>query len=175
MNRTKEQIKEKVDSLKKEAEKLGIILNIDENNFYEKRQHHMWYGGEIASFEYKGIDVYIEVIGDQYITFNDENGEYITHTKDKSNSGNFFHNMRDYIPDDNTLIEYLGWERDVESNIAPRLEIGDNNWIEFSLYDTKKDEWIEGLDSVMDEEDVLDAVDITGLMDVVDEYLKSIE
>ncbi len=175
MNRTKEQIKEKIDSLREEAEKLGVVLNINENNFFEKRQHHMWYGGEIASFEYKGITVYIEAIGDIYITLNDENGKYVTHVKDKSNSCNFFHGMRDYIPDDKTLIEYLGWERDADSDIEPRLEITDNNWIEFNLYDNQKNRWIEYGDNVMDEEDVLDAIDLKGLMEVVDECISEEE
>ena len=173
MNRNIEQIKEKIEALKAEAEQKGVSLELSEEEIYENRQHCLWYGGNIATAEYKGIEVYIEANGDIYADLYDKNGEYITHTKDKGNNGNFFHDMRDYIKNDEELIECLGLN-DLDSEKEPRLRVTDNNWIEYSLYDTKKEIWVDlGLDGgIVDEtDDVLDAVDISYIVTLVDEYL----
>lgn len=172
MNRSMEQIKEKVEELQLEANNLGVILNIDANNFYEFMQHCIWYGGEIASVEYRGMVVYVQANGDVDADLYDENGEHITHTKDKGNNGNFFHNMRDYIKNDEELIQLLGWNYDATSDIKPRLELTDNNWIEYEIYDTKNQEWVElGDCGVIDEtDDVLDAIDIPFMIELIDDY-----
>lgn len=174
MNRDKQEIKTKINELKETANKLGLI-DFEVSTIYENRQHCLWYGGEIARFYYDHYLVTIEVAGDVYATLNDEHGEYITHTKDKGNNGNFFYNMRDYIPDDETLESYLNngyYEIDKDDKEA-RLEIENNNWIEFNVYNRVTEQWIDmSLYNVLDDsDDVLD-IDLVEMINTVNELIE---
>ena len=174
MNRDKQEIKTKINELKETANKLGLI-DFEVSTIYENRQHCLWYGGEIARFYYDHYLVTIEVAGDVYATLNDEHGEYITHTKDKGNNGNFFYNMRDYIPDDETLECYLnnGYYEIDENEKEPRLEIENNNWIEFNVYNRVTEQWIDmSLYNVLDDsDDVLD-IDLVEMINTVNELIE---
>lgn len=146
-----EQVKKRVEELIAQYAEHGIRLHLDADYIYADRQNEVWYGGEIASFEYQDrYSVYIEAIGDVEMGLYDENGDYITRVKDRGNNGLFYDEMRSYIPDDETLERYygLGGEK-------ARLIVVDSNWLEIQIYDHEEEIWLD-LDIILDCDGVLD-------------------
>lgn len=163
MNKNKTEIEIKINELKKEARELSL-KGFEVTSIYEKRQHCLWYSGEIARFYHENYLITIEVAGDIFATLKDKNGKYITHVKDKWGNGNFFPIMKGYIPDDATLLSYLYPKKEEEEL---NLIVDNRNWMEFHIYDTDKKQWMDiSLDNVLDEEDVL-AMNLTRIMECV--------
>ncbi len=73
---------------------------------------------------------------------NDENGEMIIRVKDKQDNGRFYDEMQVYIPDDETLDRYLGYDGKDWTGEA-RLIIWDNNWLEARIYDNKENRQLD--------------------------------
>lgn len=86
---------------------------------------HYWYGGECAQIEYKGYTALIEAIGYVYAEYA-PNGEYITHVKDKNNTGFFYTEMDYYLKNDKGLYEAID---------NGDLIIDYNNWWECFIID----------------------------------------
>lgn len=146
-----EQVKKRVEELIAQYAEYGIQLHLDADYIYTDRQNEVWYGGEIASFEYQDrYSVYIEAIGDVEMSLYDENGEYITRVKDRGNNGLFYDEMRFYIPDDETLERYYGLDGE-----TARLIVVDSNWLEIQIYDHEEEIWFD-LDIILDCDGVLD-------------------
>lgn len=146
-----EQVKKRVKELIDQYAEHGIQLNLDADYIYADRQNEVWYGGEIASFEYQDrYSVYIEAIGDVEMSLYDENGEYITRVKDRGNDGLFYDEMCSYIPDDETLERYYG-----HGGEKARLIVVDSNWLEIQIYDNEEEIWFD-LDIILDCDGVLD-------------------
>lgn len=146
-----EQVKKRVKELIAQYAEHGIQLHLDADYIYADRQNEVWYGGEIASFEYQDrYSVYIEAIGDVEMSLYDENGEYITRVKDRGNNSLFYDEMRSYIPDDETLERYYGL-----GDEKARLIVVDSNWLEIQIYDNEEEIWFD-LDIILDCDGVLD-------------------
>lgn len=133
-----EQVKKRVKELIDQYAKHGIQLLLNADYIHDNRQNEVWYGGEIASFEYQDrYSVYIEAIGDVEMSLYDENGGYITSVKDRGNNGLFYDEMCSYIPDDETLEGCYGFNGE-----KARLIVEDSNWLEVQIYDNEEDIWI---------------------------------
>lgn len=109
--------------LKKEALKYGADLEMEPIDILH--QYHYWHGGEKVCIHYKGYRFSVCANGDIYAELYDRNGEYLTHVKDKNNSGGFYEEMADFISSDRRLHRLIKEER---------LLFGNNNWWECFLY-----------------------------------------
>ena len=99
INLNREEINKRVEELIAQYAEHGIELKLDSTDIHDKRQYEIWYGGEIATFEYRSrYFISIEAIGDVKADLNDENGEMIIRVKDKQDNGRFYDEMQVYIP-----------------------------------------------------------------------------
>lgn len=143
INLNREEINKRVEELIAQYAEHGIELKLDSTDIHDKRQYEIWYGGEIAIFEYRSrYFISIEAIGDVKADLNDENGEMIIRVKDKQDNGRFYDEMQVYIPDDETLDRYLGYDGKDWTGEA-RLIIWDNNWLEARIYDNKENRQLD--------------------------------
>ena len=166
-NLNREEINKRVEELIAQYAEHGIELKLDSNDIYDKRQYEIWYGGEIAAFEYRSrYFVSVEAIGDVKADLNDENGELIIRVKDKQDNGRFYDEMQVYIPDDQTLDRYLGYDGKNWTGDA-RLIIWDNNWLEAQIYDNKEGIWLDTDCILIKSEGVLD-IGYKNVMEYVD-------
>ncbi len=164
-----EQVKKRVEELINQYAKHGIQLLLNADYIHDNRQNEVWYGGEIASFEYQNrYSVYIDAIGDVEMSLYDENGEYITRVKDRWNIGFFYDEMRSYIPDDETLERYYGFNGE-----KARLIVEDSNWLEVSIRDNEEEMWFD-LDLILDCDGVLD-IGYEKVIELVEEAIKENE
>lgn len=87
----------------------------------EKHQDCLWFGGQVASVEYKGFLFSLEARGDVIGSLLDEKNNVIDYVRDKNNLGYFFGQMGDNLADDEALHAAL---RDGS------LVLENNNWFE---------------------------------------------
>lgn len=127
-----ENIKERIEKVKKEAESLGLKNFKIYQQFDPERLNILWYDGEIASFDYKNYAVIISASGDVDASF---------YLGDKQLLG--FHKEPCLVPE---LKEYLT-DKDLESIVTrftyvdekiaklqnKTLFITANNWLEFNV------------------------------------------
>ena len=117
-------------------------FNIEYKQFIDgEHQHYLWYGGEVANISCEDYNFEICAYGDVKTELS-ENGEYITSTKDKSNNGEFYNRMRNYLINDDDLenaIEnyemYVAENSDVFAPTGKALQIMDSNWFEIVARD----------------------------------------
>jgi hypothetical protein len=183
MNFSREEIIEAIEDLENQAKVRGAKLHLDPKYIYENKQHCYWYGGTIGSIDYKGCTVCIQVIGDLIATLYDvETGEELVYSKDKSNNGRFYDEMRYFIKTDEELESIITRGLNINEEIERGKKEGKkyvlyvdyNNWIEFTIYDNKEDKWVQvsSLDSVIETDDVLEAfTDIEFYLDIVEQHL----
>lgn len=167
INLNREEINQRVEELIAQYAEHGIELKLNSNDIYDKRQYEIWYGGEIAAFEYRSrYFVSIRATGDVKADLNDENGETIIRVKDKQDNGRFYDEMQVYIPDDEKLDRYLGYDGKNWTGEA-RLIIWDNNWMEAKIYDNKEGIWLDAGCILIKSEGALDIgyKDVVGYVD----------
>lgn len=70
-------------------------------------QCHMWYGGDVLEIEYGEYILVLCANGDVICTYTDKSTGSYAYVKDKSNAGNFYQYMRNYIKDDWQLLNYV--------------------------------------------------------------------
>ena len=131
---------------------------------------HYWYGGECAQIEHNGYTALIEAIGDVYAEYI-PNGEYVTHVKDKNNTGFFYTEMNYYLENDENLYKAIN---------NGDLTFDYNNWWECSIIDPQGN-WHD-LMWVLDDDYLNEAIETVkaSLNDVIrgieeDEYVPSAE
>lgn len=90
MNRNNEQIKETIAEIRRSAEEAGANILIDDGNFYEHRQHCLWYGGLLAEISINNTVIRLEANGDVRATLYDSSNNILEQTHDKANAGSFF-------------------------------------------------------------------------------------
>ena len=101
-------------------------MNVSISDFIDNdHQSHYWYGGECARIKHNGYTAIIEANGDIYAEYA-PNGEYVTHVKDKNNSGYFYNEMNYYLKNDK------GLHKAIENG---DLIIDGNNWWECFIVD----------------------------------------
>ena len=98
----------------------------------DNKYSSFWFGGIVATIEYKGYTLEILAQGDIKTTLLLDNGEEI-HCKDKHNASWFNEIYEDYIKDDNHLIDLIQSEK---------LQVENNNWFELVLITPNK-EYVE--------------------------------
>lgn len=126
---SKETIREKLAKAYEEAEKLGVTLDVSEDDFIDDEHLDcVWYGGDIGTLTYKGFEISIEVHGEVRLS-GEENDpiysgfEYV----DKANDGA-------YGAGDDSLRTVFASDRELH-DAKDRLYYGDNNWVEFFVKD----------------------------------------
>ena len=140
--------------------KIDIIQDVDAN-----RQNSLWYGGTVATIEYKGYTFVLNAIGDVGATLLDKDGNVIADVSDKSNTGRFFEEMSDFIADDNTLSALCG------GLDGTTLEFQNNNWWEVFVDTPEKD--IPDYDWVCESADFFDA--LQEVINSMDEIIQELE
>lgn len=111
-------------------------------DFKNERKDSIWYGGDIVSIHLGKYQITIGAYGDIRATIN---GNYYC---DKCNGGNFV----DYLIQE-------GIHNDKELSMAiqnGKIEFENNNWFEAVIWDTKKKDYVETYDTVIDELDYKD-------------------
>lgn len=146
---SKTNITKKIAELEKLAAAKDAILTVEEETFID--DDHLdcvWYGGEIAVIEYKGVSFEISVHGDVCLD-GFYNGQEIYY-KNKSNTGAVGTDLFYQIPDDATLSRLLkaDWEKENEDHLCCE----NNNWVEIFYGDTN-------CSDVANEDNVLAAIE----------------
>lgn len=137
-------------------------MNVSISDFIDNdHQSHYWYGGECARIEHNGYTAIIEANGDLYAEYA-PNGEYVTHVKDKSNSGYFYNEMNYYLKNDKYLYKAI------ENG---DLIIDDNNWWECFIVDRQGN--FHDLMWVLDADTITEAIEEVKVG--LDEMIKYIE
>ncbi len=138
--------------------------------FFERvssnRQHHMWFGGCVATVEYKRWLFSIEAVGDVQAHLGRMQGDEfceIAYVKDRQNNGRFLDEMGAYIKNDDELRKLIDQVPvgelvlDVDSNnwweiipISPHGKEHDAMWVaEDYTLDSAIMEAIEGADDMI--------------------------
>lgn len=146
--------------LKSKAQKVGISLEVTQY-IDKKHQNCLWYGGEVANAMRGDLELTIIAAGDVIAELADENGELLAYSKDKSNSGCFYDEMKRYIPTDRVLRKSLQ---------MCRLQLLNNNWFEWSVFDRAENRYIGPgcFDNIFDEDDLLSILTVDSLNEVFD-------
>ena len=107
---------------------LDVYQHID-----RKHRNVLWYGGVIAVVEYKGYTFSLEARGDIDATLLSKDGEVIQASQDKTNSGGFYADMKDYLVDDDALVNACNVGAD---DIETVLWLKEENWLEVFIRDS---------------------------------------
>lgn len=121
-------------------------------------QDSLWYGGRVASINYKGAEITIAAYGDVICDLVDrKSGKSVAYVKDKSNSGSFYHEIVSKVKGDNEL-------RDIVRGTHPKytLDLDCGNWWE--VIGEYEEEYYE-----------LGISESESIMDVIMETLDSLE
>ena len=159
MERTK--IIERVKMLKEEALKYGAVLDLNADDIID--MEHLdcfWYGGPLATIEYRGEKINFDIHGEVRLSILDETfDQEIYRYINKNNSGAYSDaELRGYIKNDAQL---------QEMDNSGRLAWHNNNWIEFFAEVNG-----EELNDVVGENNILEAFkDIKPYIDMIDEEL----
>jgi hypothetical protein len=156
---------EKLNKLIAKAKEQGIEIEMVQDLIDENHLDSLWYGGTIARITKGRYCIALMAMGDVRATLYDENKNEIAYVKDKGNYGRFYEEMADYIKNDKHMYE-------LEHN--GQLVFDNNNWFEWSVYDTEEEEYIgpDCFDNIL-EEGILDFLEvdaINALLDYVIEY-----
>ena len=122
---------------------------------------HYWYGGHCAKIKHKGYTAHIEALGDVCVEYA-PHGKYLTHLKDKSNSGMFYHEIGYYLHNDKDLYAALK---------NGDLRIDNNNWWECFITDKDGNEY--DLMWCLDSDYLTDAIE--EVKEQLDDMIKYIE
>lgn len=150
----------KVDQLIAKAKEQGIEIEIlqwiDEN-----RTDCLWYGGDIAKATRGNHVLIFGAYGDVRVHLNGEDGHEITYVKDKGNQGRFYDENHLYIKNDEELHGLID---------NGQLELVDNNWIEWRVYDKSADKYIgpDCMDNIYDSCNVLDCLEVEDIIATID-------
>lgn len=118
----------------KEARNWGAEIDFSQV-VTDNKQHHFWYGGEVAEIKYKGNVFLIEAIGDVRLSLIENNKE-VAYVKDKNNQGNFYHVMNSHVKDDKELEKLLEEHYSFSDRTDGKyLDIENNNWWECFIID----------------------------------------
>lgn len=167
--KNKENILKALDSAREEAKKLGAILDCSHKDFIDDSHLNcIWYGGCFATLKYKGFEVWFTVCGEVRFTyFSDFEHEIeLLDYVDKNNDGAWMNSEAREILKNDTVFQMADEEG--------RIEWGNNNWVEYRIYDEKGENLVNDLfcDTVLDD-NVLDALtELHDYTEWIDEYIK---
>lgn len=156
---------DKLNKLIAKAKEQGIEIEMVQDLIDENHLDSLWYGGTIARITKGKYRIALMAIGDVRATLYDkEDGHEIAYVKDKGNYGRFYEEMLYYIKDDKHLYE-------LEQNGL--LVLDNNNWFEWSVYDTEKEEYIgpDLLDNIY-ESDVINFFKVSEINEILDYSIK---
>lgn len=115
-----------------------------------------WYGGEVAVAIKGNLRLSVMAAGDVIAELKDKHGECCCYSKDKGNNGRFYDEMHRYLGSDRKLLR-------TERN--GRLVFYNNNWFEWTVYDTEKEKYIgpDAFDNIFDSDKITDCLDAAEL------------
>lgn len=121
------------------ASKYGCQISFP-TNVSEKRQHSLWYGGDVCIIERNNYKYHLSALGDVIATLykiDSKSGMESTlfYVKDKYNMADFGMELKNYIDSDEKLQEMLEGKivSSSNDNNSLILEMDDNNWWEVSV------------------------------------------
>lgn len=122
------------------AKKSGIDLKINKDLFTKDHLDILWFGGDIAEFDYKDYTIYIsaygDVIADLYI-----NHKLMVYVKDEANDAEFYNEMHEYLDDKDLANDKITLFAFVNDGIIQEkdkvLFLNANNWLEFNIFNKK--------------------------------------
>lgn len=144
MNPSKKLFKEAINNCEDIAEKYGFkVISVD----YIDDNHTdcIWYGGTVLHLSSNKMDIFLNAYGDVAAELALPNGKY-AYMKDKNNSGAFYDEMSPYIKSDKDYIKKLN---------NNSLVLDNNNWLELTVYDKTKEEWVDDDAGLLDETSIL--------------------
>jgi len=135
-------------------------------------QHHLWYGGDVATVKKGSVTLYISALGDVKVCLFDKNGDELAFCKDKSNDGSFHEIMKKFFDDEGLMALVCSGDVDAKGRT-----FGDyvGNWFEWSALDEAKKEYIgpDMLDNVFDSDMLLKCLSVESLnavFEIIEEY-----
>ena len=169
----KQTINTTIDQCIKKAEELNIKLNLNRNIFTENKLNVLWFGGEIANFNYKdytiSIDAYGDVIADLYI-----NHKLEASVKDENNNAEFWNEMNSYITDedldDDKISRFAYPNEGIIKSQEKVLFINSSNWLEFNVQNNKTNEIWDLIDiNIIEDNNVLESLkDLSGYIEFIE-------
>ena len=155
----------KIEQLINKAKAQGIEIELLQN-LDEDRLDCLWYGGDLVRATRGNYVLIIGAYGDVRVYLRDkEDGHEITYVKDKSNWGRFYEENASYIKNDEEL-----WKLIDDGHI----ELIDNNWLEWRIYDKTNDKYIgpDCFDNIYECNllEALEVEDINATIDYAIEY-----
>ena len=160
----KTEIEAKVKELRQMAKDRKMKLSIPPGKLHEDRLDCFWYGGHIGTLKYGHYDIHIEVFGDVFCLLRHPKNEAVL-VRDKACLGRFYETMSPFLRNDRDLS--LAIDRGLGlpglgANGKPfpySLEITENNWVEFNIFDNRRGQWLplsSGM-NILDSSNVLEA------------------
>lgn len=133
-----------ISNCKKVAKAYGFKL---EGVSYIDDEHAdcIWYGGTVLHLSSNDLDIFLNAYGDVDAELELPDGDY-AYMRDKNNAGAFYDEMSPYIKNDEDYIEKL------QNN---SLILNNNNWLELTVWDKNKKEWIDDDAGLLDETSIL--------------------
>lgn len=165
----KEKILEALKKAHEEAEKLGAVLECDHTDFYDDSHLNcIWYGGCFATLKYRGFEVWLVVCGEVRFTYfaDFEHEIEMLDYVDKNNDGAYRNSEALDVLKNDTCFKIADDEG--------RIEWGNNNWIEFRIYDENNENVTElfDMDTVLGD-NVLEELDgLNFYTEFIDKYIE---
>ena len=129
-------------------------------NFDNDHRDSVWYGGAIVSIKIAQYKITISAIGDVRLWIGNE------HYVDKCNGGR----MRQFLEENG-----IRNDEDLQFAIASgKVVFEDNNWYEFSIYDTNHKCYVDCEDTIIDDELDREA-SFNWLIDYIDDIIYEYE
>lgn len=119
----------------------------------------IWYGGPMAEAVRGHLLLTVSAIGDIRAYLSGDDNHQLCYVKDRDNRGIFFQEMRGYLANVKELYRAMD---------SGRLKLDDNNWFEWSVYDSQAKEYIGPslLDNIFDFVDILTCLSAEELQSV---------
>lgn len=130
-------IQEKLNRIKEEAQKLGINLKIYPKNFDPQRLDALWYGGDIASFQYNNHTVIISAVGNVEASYFEDGKLLYNVHKEPCLSPELAKHLTDKELHDDSITRYTYVDEKIASQQNKVLFIEANNWLEFNVINNK--------------------------------------
>lgn len=165
----KEEIIKEVAKIKKQEKNLDIKISLDPNDLYPERLDCIWYGGFIGSISYKDYEISIHATGDVRARLY-KNGKEIAFVKDRGENGRFYDEFNSFISSDKELYDAF---TNNSSDKGICLELDNNNWLEFRVYNIKTASYLDFaiFSNIIDTNNVLEAFNnIKDYIEMINDY-----
>lgn len=155
---SKEKIVHKINEL---ANKNPVIEDLTFDIIDGNHLDSIWYGGEVLSFKYRQYLISLNVRGDVWASLYNHKNEEIRKVIDKNNWGRFYEEFQDIIKSDSHLYEMCCEESQL------KVELHNNNWIEYNIYSINEDQSLEFLEN--------DLLEVSNVLEGIEYILENVE